>query len=280
MNNEVKQLLLADGQSMPQEGFGLYKITDQSTITSAIKYAYDAGYRLFDTAQLYKNEAEVGKALQELNLPRKELFITTKVSEPNQGFKQTISAVKESLHKLRLDYVNLLLIHWPIERAFFDTWAALEELKKQGLTRSIGVSNYQMIHLQYLATQAHEMPVINQIERHPRLNQQPLVEYDRKHNIVTQAWSPLGRGTILDNPTLQKIATHHNKSTAQIVLRWHLQSGVAFIPKSIHQLRIKQNLDIYDFKLSDDEMTTINKLNNFTRVGKEPSLVYEYNLKY
>ena len=278
--NKVPQLKLADGQTMPQEGFGLYKITDQSTITSAIRYAYDAGYRLFDTAQLYKNEAEVGKALQELNLPRKELFITTKVSEPNQGFKQTISAVKESLHKLRLDYVNLLLIHWPIERAFFDTWAALEELKKQGLTRSIGVSNYQMIHLQYLATQAHEMPVINQIERHPRLNQQPLVEYDRKHNIVTQAWSPLGRGTILDNPTLQKIATHHNKSTAQIVLRWHLQSGVAFIPKSIHQLRIKQNLDIYYFKLSDDEMTTINKLNNFTRVGKEPSLVYEYNLKY
>ncbi|MRN07640.1 aldo/keto reductase [Lactobacillus sp. 0.1XD8-4] len=278
--NKVPQLKLADGQTMPQEGFGLYKITDQSTITSAIRYAYDAGYRLFDTAQLYKNEAEVGKALQELNLPRKELFITTKVSEPNQGFKQTISAVKESLHKLRLDYVNLLLIHWPIERAFFDTWAALEELKKQGLTRSIGVSNYQMIHLQYLATQAHEMPVINQIERHPRLNQQPLVEYDRKHNIVTQAWSPLGRGTILDNPTLQKIAAHHNKSTAQIVLRWHLQSGVAFIPKSIHQLRIKQNLDIYDFKLSDDEMTTINKLNNFTRVGKEPSLVYEYNLKY
>lgn len=130
MNNDVKQLLLADGQSMPQEGFGLYKITDQSTITSAIKYAYDAGYRLFDTAQLYKNEAEVGNALQELGLPREELFITTKVSEPNQGFKQTIDSVKDSLQKLKLDYVNLLLIHWPIERAFFDTWAALEELKK------------------------------------------------------------------------------------------------------------------------------------------------------
>ena len=137
MNNDVKQLLLADGQSMPQEGFGLYKITDQNTITSAIKYAYDAGYRLFDTAQLYKNEAEVGNALQELGLPREELFITTKVSEPNQGFKQTITSVKDSLQKLRLDYVNLLLIHWPIERAFFDTWAALEELKKEGLTLSL-----------------------------------------------------------------------------------------------------------------------------------------------
>ena len=280
MNNKVKQLLLADGQSMPQEGFGLYKITDQSTITSAIKYAYDAGYRLFDTAQLYKNEAEVGNALQELGLPREDLFITTKVSEPNQGFKQTIASVKDSLQKLKLDYVNLLLIHWPIERAFFDTWAALEELKKEGLTRSIGVSNYQLIHLQYLATQAHEMPVINQIERHPRLNQQPLLQYDKEHDIVTQAWSPLGRGTILDNPILNKIAANHHKSAAQVVLRWHLQSGVAFIPKSVHEARIKQNINIYDFTLSDEEMTAINNLNNFTRVGKEPALVYEYNLKY
>lgn len=280
MNNQVNLLTLADGQKMPQEGFGMYKITDQSTITSSMKYAYDAGYRLFDTAQLYKNEAAVGNALRELNLPRKELFITTKVAEPNQGFKQAIASVKESLHKLQLDYVNLLLIHWPIERAFFDTWAALEELKKEGLTRSIGVSNYQMIHLQYLATQAHEMPVVNQIERHPRLSQQPLIAYDKAHNIVTQAWSPLGRGTILSNPVLEAIAKVHDKSPAQIVLRWHLQSGVAFIPKSVHEARIKQNIDIYDFQLSEDEMQKIDDLHNFTRVGKEPALVYEYNLKY
>lgn len=206
----VNLLKLADGQLIPQEGFGLYKITDQSTITSSIRNAYNAVYRLFDTAQLYKNEAEVGAALQELSLPWKKLFITTKVAEPNQGFKRTILSVKDSLHKLKLDYVNLLLIHWPIERAFFDTWAALEELKKQGLTRSIGVSNYQIIHLQYLATQAHEMPVVNQVERHPRLNQKPLIEYDHQHGIVTQAWSPLGRGTILTNPILEKL----QKSTA------------------------------------------------------------------
>lgn len=280
MKSQIPFLTLADGQKMPQEGFGMYKITDQSTITSSMKYAYDAGYRLFDTAQLYKNEAEVGNALHELALPREELFITTKVSEPNQGYKQTIESVKESLKKLQLDYVNLLLIHWPIERAFFDTWSALEELKKAGLTKSVGVSNYQMIHLQYLATQATEMPVINQIERHPRLNQLPLLKYDREHNIVTQAWSPLGRGTILNNPVLEKIAKKHNKSTAQIVLRWHLQSGIAFIPKSVHEARIKQNINIYDFELSDDEMTAIDSLNNFARVGKEPALVYEYNLKY
>lgn len=279
-NNQVKQLKLADGQSMPQEGFGLYKINDQATITSSIKYAYDAGYRLFDTAQLYKNEAEVGNALKELGLPRQDLFITTKVSEPNQGFKQTITSVKDSLHKLQLDYVNLLLIHWPIERAFFDTWTAFEELKKQGLTRSIGVSNYQMIHLQYLATQAHEMPVVNQVELHPRLNQKPLIKYDREHGIVTQACSPLGRGTILNNDVLKQIAIAHHKSSAQVVLRWHLQNGVAFIPKSVHEARIKQNINIYDFTLSKQEMAAIDALHDFTRVSKEPALVYEYNLKY
>ena len=278
--SKVNLLKLADGQLMPQEGFGLYKITDHSTITSSIRNAYKAGYRLFDTAQLYKNEAEVGAALQELSLPRKELFITTKVAEPNQGFKRTILSIKDSLHKLKLDYVNLLLIHWPIERAFFDTWAALEELKKQGLTRSIGVSNYQIIHLQYLATQAHEMPVVNQIERHPRLNQKPLIEYDHQHGIVIQAWSPLGRGTILTNPILEKIAKKHGKSPAQIVLRWHLQSGVAFIPKSVHEARIKQNIDIYNFSLTVEEMAAINCLNDFTRLGKEPALVYEYNQKW
>ncbi|MBB1079908.1 aldo/keto reductase [Limosilactobacillus sp. STM2_1] len=280
MENQVKLLTLADGQKMPQEGFGMYKITDQSTLTAAMKYAYDAGYRLFDTAQLYKNEAEIGNALKELALPREELFITTKVAEPNQGYQQTITSVKESLRKLQLDYVNLLLIHWPIEKYFFDTWAALEELKKQGLTRSIGVSNYQMIHLQYLATQAHEMPVVNQIECHPRLNQRPLIKYDKNHQIVTQAWSPLGRGTILTNPVIEKIAKAHDKSSAQIVLRWHLQNGIAFIPKSVHEKRIKQNIDIYDFSLTDKEMTAIDALHDFTRVGKEPALVYEYNQKW
>lgn len=280
MNTKTNLITLADGQKMPQEGFGLYKVTGQSTISAAVASAYRAGYRLFDTAQLYKNEAEVGQALTDLHVPREELFVTTKVAEENQGYQQTIDSVKDSLHKLQLDYVNLLMIHWPIERAFFDSWAALQELKKQGLTKSIGVSNFQMIHLQYLATQATEMPVVNQIERHPRLNQAPLVKFDRDHDIVTQAWSPLGRGTILNNPVLQEIGEHHHKSPAQVVLRWHLQSGVSFIPKSVHETRIKQNMDIYDFELSDEEMTRINGLNDFHRTGKEPALVYEYNKKW
>lgn len=280
MDIKTNLLTLADGQKMPQEGFGLYKVSGQSTISSAINSAYDAGYRLFDTAQLYKNEAEVGQALTDLNVSREELFVTTKVAEENQGYQKTIAAVKDSLHKLQLDYVNLLMIHWPIERAFFDSWTALEELKKAGLTKSIGVSNYQVIHLQYLATQAHEMPVVNQVERHPRLNQAPLVKFDTDHQIITQAWSPLGRGTILNDPVLMAIGAHHHKSAAQVILRWQLQSGVAFIPKSVHKSRIRQNTDIYGFSLSDHEMAQINQLNDFHRTGKEPALVYEYNKKW
>lgn len=280
MNSKTNLLTLADGQQMPQEGFGLYKVTGQQTISAAIDTAYQAGYRLFDTAQLYQNEAEVGQALADLRVPREELFVTTKVAEENQGYQRTIASVKDSLHKLQLDYVNLLMIHWPIERAFFDSWQALIDLKKAGLTKSIGVSNFQMIHLQYLATQASELPVVNQIERHPRLNQAPLVKFDREHGIVTQAWSPLGRGTILANPVLKQIGDHHHKSPAQVVLRWHLQSGVAFIPKSVHQARIEQNMDIYDFELTADEMAKIDALNDFHRTGKEPALVYEYNKKW
>lgn len=280
MNSKTTLLTLADGQQMPQEGFGLYKVTGQQTISAAIDTAYQAGYRLFDTAQLYQNEAEVGQALADLRVPREELFVTTKVAEENQGYQRTIASVKDSLHKLQLDYVNLLMIHWPIERAFFDSWQALIDLKKAGLTKSIGVSNFQMIHLQYLATQASELPVVNQIERHPHLNQAPLVKFDREHGIVTQAWSPLGRGTILANPVLKQIGDHHHKSPAQVVLRWHLQSGVAFIPKSVHQARIEQNMDIYDFELTADEMAKIDALNDFHRTGKEPALVYEYNKKW
>lgn len=280
MNSKTNLLTLADGQQMPQEGFGLYKVTGQQTISAAIDTAYQAGYRLFDTAQLYQNEAEVGQSLADLRVPREELFVTTKVAEENQGYQRTIASVKDSLHKLQLDYVNLLMIHWPIERAFFDSWQALIDLKKAGLTKSIGVSNFQMIHLQYLATQASELPVVNQIERHPRLNQAPLVKFDREHGIVTQAWSPLGRGTILANPVLKQIGDHHHKSPAQVVLRWHLQSGVAFIPKSVHQARIEQNMDIYDFVLTADEMAKIDTLNDFHRTGKEPALVYEYNKKW
>ncbi len=265
---------------MPQEGFGLYKVDGQATMNQAVKKAYEDGYRLFDTAQLYGNEQEVGTAFKQLAIPRDNIFVTTKVAEENQGYDKAIESVKESLRKLQMDYVDLLLVHWPIERLFFDTWRAFEKMKKEGLTRSIGVSNYQMIHLQYLATQANEMPVVDQIELHPLLTQKPLLQFNHQHQIVTQAWSPLGRGAVLNEPVLKDIAAAHNKSTAQIILRWHLQNGVSFIPKSVHEERIAQNADIYDFELNAQEMAQIDALNAYHRTGREPELVYEYNKQY
>lgn len=280
MEIQSNMLTLADGNQMPQEGFGLYKVDDQETMNHAIKAAYEDGYRLFDTAQLYGNEAEVGQAFKDLNISRENIFVTTKVSEANQGYQSTIDSVKESLKKLQMDYVDLLLVHWPIQRAFFDTWRAFEELKKEGLTKSIGVSNFQIIHLQYLATKANEMPVVNQVELHPRLTQKPLLKYDKEHQIITQAWSPLGRRAVLNIPELKEIAEKHGKSTAQIILRWHLQNGVLFIPKSVHSERIQQNADIYDFSLSAEEMKKIDDLNQYARTGREPELTYEYNHQY
>lgn len=273
-------LTLADGQKMPQQGFGVYKLTDPSTFSQAIQTAYQVGYRLFDTAQMYGNEAELGKALKSLHVSRDDYFITTKVAEANQGYQSTIDSVKQSLTKLQLDYVNLLLVHWPINQEFFETWRAFEDLKKEGLTRSIGVSNYDMIHLQYLATQANEMPVVDQLECHPWLSEKPMIEFNRTHHIVTQAWAPLGRGKIFENPTLQTIAAKHHKSPAQVILRWHLQNGLSFIPKSAHPSRIKENAAIYDFELTDKEMDQINSINRNVRISQEPEMVYEFNHQY
>lgn len=280
MDIKSNLLTLADGNQMPQEGFGLYKVDGQETMSKSIAAAYEDGYRLFDTAQLYGNEAEVGQAFKDLAIPRDNIFVTTKVAESNQGYDQAIASVKESLKKLQMDYVDLLLVHWPIESEFFNTWRAFEDMKKEGLTKSIGVSNYQMIHLQYLATQANEMPVVDQIELHPLLTQKPLLKFNHDHQIVTQAWSPLGRGAVLGQEVLQKIGDHHQKSSAQVILRWHLQNGVSFIPKSVHEERIAQNADIYDFELSESEMAEIDALNAYQRTGREPELVYEYNKQY
>lgn len=280
MQISTNLLSLSDGNQIPQEGFGLYKVDDQKTMDNVIQAAYQEGYRLFDTAQLYGNEAMVGQAFKDLQIPRENVFITTKVAEENQGYQQAIDSVKKSLRKLQTDYVDLLLVHWPIQRAFFDTWRAFEEMKKQGLAKSIGVSNFQVVHLQYLATQAKEMPVLNQIELHPRLTQKPMLEFDKKNDIVTQAWSPLGRGAVLNIPEIQAIADKYHKSSAQVILRWHLQNGISFIPKSTHAERIHQNADIYDFSLTSEEMAQIDKLNQYQRTGREPELTYEYNRQY
>lgn len=273
-------LTLADGQKMPQQGFGVYKLTDSATFTQTIKNAYEDGYRLFDTAQMYGNEDDLGTALKSLNVDRDDYFITTKVAEKNQGYQSAIDSVKESLRKLQLDYVNLLLVHWPINGHFFETWQAFEDMKKEGLTKSIGVSNYGMVHLQYLATQAHEMPVVDQLECHPWLSEKPMIDFNNQHHIVTQAWAPLGRGRIFEEPIIKSLAEKYSKSPAQIILRWHLQNGLSFIPKSAHAARIKQNADIYDFQLTSDDMKQMNSINKNVRISQEPELVYEFNQQY
>lgn len=280
MNVSDNLLTLADGNKMPQQGFGVYKITNHQEFAASIKAAWASGYRLFDTAQMYENEQFLGEALHGLQVPRSETFITTKISETNQGYDNTIASLKESLTKLQTDYVDLLLIHWPINTEFFNTWRAFEDLKKAGLTKSIGVSNYGMVHLQYLATQAHELPVVNQIEVSPYMSQKPLLKFQQEHNIVTQAWSPLGRGKNLNDPTLVKLAQAKGRSVAQIILRWHLQNGIAFIPKSTHAARIAENAAIYDFELTSAEMATVDSVNKNHRVSKEPELVYEFGKQY
>lgn len=275
-----QRIQLHDGNTMPLQGLGLYKITNQEDMTNSIHAAWQAGYRLFDTAQLYKNEDLVGNAFQSLNIKREELFLTTKITEPNQGYYRTLQTFTQSLKDLKLDYVDLLLVHWPLHQHFFDTWKAFERLKSEGLVKSIGVSNYGVAHLQLLATQANEMPVLNQVELHPKLSQKPLLAYHQEHNIVTQAWSPLGRARNLDDEILVKIAHKYQKSAAQIILRWHVQNGVSIIPKSIHDERIIENANLYDFELTQEDMELLDSLNRFERLGEEPEMVYEYGDQY
>jgi len=271
---------LADGNRMPVMGFGTYLIGDQDTMNTTIDAAWNAGYRMFDTAMMYRNEDILGPTLHQLGLPREGLFLTSKVAEVVQGYDRTMKAVEGSLKRLQTDYLDLLLVHWPVHEYFFDTWRAMEQLKADGKVKSIGVSNYTMAHLELLATQAKEMPVVNQVEYHPYLNQQALLDFDRDQKIVTEAWSPLGRRVVLDNPMLAKIAKHQGKTVAQVILRWELQHGLLPIPKSTHVERIQENADIFDFSLAEDEMTMIDLLNKNERTGNEPEIVYETGKQY
>ncbi|WP_304057592.1 aldo/keto reductase [Levilactobacillus namurensis] len=280
LSNITDTIQLADGNQMPGLGFGTYLINDQDTMDHSIQTAWDAGYRLIDTAMLYRNEDLLGTSLQKLGLPREALFLTSKVAEIVQGYDQTMKAVEGSLKRLQTNYLDLLLIHWPVREHFFETWKALEQLKANGQVKSIGVSNYTIAHLELLALKAKEMPVVNQVEYHPYLNQQALVDYDREQDIVTEAWSPLGRRAVLDDPMIAKMAKHHQKTVAQVILRWELQHGVLPIPKSTHAERIQENAGIFDFTLAEDEMGMIDLLNKNQRTGNEPEIVYETGKQY
>ena len=261
---------LANGVDMPMLGLGVYKMTNKEETLQAISTAIDAGYRAIDTASLYYNEEEVGEAIATSNVNRDELFITTKVWNSDQGYDETLRAFEVSLKKLRLDYVDLYLTHWPVADKYVDTYRAIERLYDEKLIRVPGVSNHQEHHLQKLLATANTQPMVNQIECHPLLTQEPLRAFCSDHNIAVTAWSPLGRGNILQNETLQTISNDINKSTAQVILRWHYQNGVITIPKSVTPKRIIENANILDFELTSKQMNQINELNENKRFGKDP----------
>jgi diketogulonate reductase-like aldo/keto reductase len=263
-------ITLNNGVKMPQHGFGVYLITDEEKGYQSINKALEVGYRAFDTAQFYENEALLGKILDESSAKRSELFITTKVANYNQGYDSTLSTVEQSLKDLRVDQLDLLLVHWPSKRRFFETWKAMEKLYSEKLVRAIGVSNYEIHHLEELAENSNIKPVINQVECHPYLTQAKIKDYVDKNDIAFEAWSPLGRGAVLKDPIIRIIAEHHNKSIAQIIIRWHLQKGNVVIPKSNTPSRIEENASVYDFELTEEEVKIIDALNKDQRTGDNP----------
>ncbi|MBB6451134.1 diketogulonate reductase-like aldo/keto reductase [Geomicrobium halophilum] len=259
-----------NGVVMPQHGFGIYLINDPSVIEKAL----DAGYRSFDTAQMYGNEALLGETLNESDVKREELFITTKIANENQGYDSTLASFEQSLADLGISQVDLLLVHWPSHQHMFETWKAFERLYEENVARAIGVCNFNREHIEKLTTKANVKPVINQIECHPYLTQYPLKDYLDEQEIVTEAWSPLGRGMVLSDIQLEKIAEKYNKTVAQVILRWHLQQDTVIIPKSATASRIEANTAIYDFQLTEEDMAVIDRLNKEERRGPNPDQVF------
>lgn len=272
MTQSVPTLKFNDGHAAPQLGFGVFQIPNDET-TQAVKAALDAGYRSIDTAAIYKNEEGVGEALRTSGVAREDIFLTTKLWNSEQGYDATLRAFDESLKKLGTDYLDLYLIHWPTPKQdrYVDTWKAFIELRKQGRVRSIGVSNFQPAHLDRIVRETGVVPVVNQIELHPDFAQDDVVAANRKHGVITEAWSPLGQGgDLLKDDTLVTLAKKHGKTPAQVVLRWHVQLGHMVIPKSATPERIRSNIQVFDFELGDEDMAAIARLDKGKRMGPHP----------
>ncbi|MEU2720239.1 aldo/keto reductase [Streptomyces smyrnaeus] len=270
--SNVPTTTLNNGVTMPQLGFGVWQVPADEAAT-AVTTALESGYRSIDTAAAYENEEGVGRAIAQSGLPRDELFITTKLWNAEQGYDTTLRAFDTSLDRLGLDFVDLYLIHWPMPDVdkYEDTWRAFEKIYADGRARAIGVSNFQPTHLNRLIQLGGTVPAVNQIELHPRLQQSVPRAFHGDHGIVTEAWSPLGQGgDLLDDPALGEIAAEHGKTVAQVVLRWHLQLGNVVIPKSVTPARVRENIDVFDFELSGEDMARIAELNTDTRLGPDP----------
>jgi diketogulonate reductase-like aldo/keto reductase len=273
ISNITGTFTLNNGVKMPYFGLGTFQAGEGAEVKNAVHYALDAGYRLIDTASFYENEKSIGEAVRESDVPREELFITTKVWNSDQGFDKTLKAYDESLKKLNMDYADLYLVHWPVSETFLETWKALEKIYKEGRVKAIGISNFLKVHLDQLLPETEIMPALNQMEFHPYLLQRELVEQCKQNGIVYQAWSPVMQGRVFDIPELKRIAKKYKKNQVQIVLRWDLQHGVATIPKSVNQMRIESNADIFDFELDADDMKAIDALDRNVRFGYDPMLM-------
>ncbi|MDF9297817.1 aldo/keto reductase [Geobacillus stearothermophilus] len=270
MNSLQDCAVLHNGVQMPWVGLGVYKVKEGEEVRSAVRTALEVGYRHVDTAAFYENEEGVGQAIRESGIPREQVFVTTKVWNTDQGYETTLKAFDASLKKLGFDYVDLYLVHWPVKGKYKETYKALEKLYKDGYVRAIGVSNFQIHHLQDVLADCEIKPMVNQVEYHPRLTQKELQAFCRENGIQLEAWSPLMRGEILTEPTIVEIGKKYGKTPAQVVLRWDLQHGVVTIPKSVTPARIKENANLFDFSLTAEEMKQIDALNLNKRIGADP----------
>jgi 2,5-diketo-D-gluconate reductase A len=270
----VPSLVMNNGLQIPQLGFGVFLVPPEET-KQAVTEALEAGYRLIDTAQGYRNEEGVGAAIAESIVPRDELFITTKLTNSEQGYDTTLAAFDGSMDKLGIDVLDLFLIHWPqpMFDQYVETWRAFEKLLADGRVRSIGVSNFEIPHLQRLLAETDVTPVVNQIELHPEFPQEELREFHQEHGIVTESWGPLGQGKgLLENPQIVEVAQRKDRTPAQVVLRWHVQLGCVVIPKSVNPDRIRENINIFDFELDDADMAEISKVRTGERLGGDPNV--------
>ena len=268
---EVPNVRLSDGIEIPQLGYGVFQIPPDET-QRAVEAALEAGYRHIDTAAAYRNERGVAAGIAASGIPREEVFLTTKLWNSEQGFDSTLAAFDRSIEALDTDHVDLYLIHWPVPSRdlYLDTWRAFERIHAEGGSRSIGVSNFRIEELEQLQAEAEQQPTINQIELHPYLQQAELRAWHAEHGIATEAWSPIAQGAALEDETIETIAAHHERTSAQVVLRWHLQLGNVVIPKSVTPERIRANLDLFDFELSEDDMAAIARLEAGHRTGPDP----------
>jgi diketogulonate reductase-like aldo/keto reductase len=277
MSIELKlnsKVTLNNGVQMPWLGLGVFLAKEGNEVVQAVKAALKHGYLSIDTAAAYNNEEGVGRAIAESiaegTVSRENIFVTSKVWNSDQGYDTTLAAFNESLHKLNLDYLDLYLVHWPVKGKYKETWRALEKVYAEGKVKAIGVSNFQVHHLDDLLQDATVVPAVNQIEFHPLLAQQHLRDYSKSKNIQLEAWSPLGQGNLLDHELLKKIAAKHGKTTAQVILRWDLELGVVTIPKSVKEHRIIENANIFDFQLDAEDIAAIATLNENKRFGSDP----------